>query len=303
MKLTIFTPTYNRINELCMLYESIRLAMLKCPKQCTVEWLIVDDGSKTDIKATVERLESVNNLEIRVFRKDNGGKHTAYNLAIDKCKGDLFVCIDDDDRLTENAIKDIFHLSKEIKENQKFLMCSGFVGRVIGWDDRKLGRELRHYPIISNTVEIRDKYHFWGEPEVYFSQYLKGRHFPVFYDEKFLTEAFLFDEITSCHPLVYTNVVMMKKIFLKGGLTDNQLRIRIESPKGATCYYKKRFSLSRGFLGKEKAEINRQRFGYWAKGRKRADKITIYTVLARPVSLAMYWLDWMAYRKMRKSNL
>ena len=127
MELTIFTPTYNRETFLEGLYKSIVCSVEACKSDDSVEWLIIDDGSKTDIEKVVNRFYDCSPFLIKYIKKNNGGKHTAFNLAITRASGDLFVCIDDDDRLTKNAITDIFKLARKYK-NTKYV---GYVGRVV----------------------------------------------------------------------------------------------------------------------------------------------------------------------------
>ena len=291
MKLTIFTPTYNRAFKLPELYESI-LTAAKNVEQDEIEWLIVDDGSTDNTAENVKSLIDCNELGIRYFFKGNGGKHTAFNYAIDKCDGDLFVCIDDDDKPTPNSLSDIFAIAKRFAKQS----VGAIVGRVVNTEGVPLGRTCFKDTLISNTIEIRDKYHFWGEPEVYYVKYLKKYRFDVFGDEKFLTEAYLFDEMSQVYPFVYTNTVMMVKEFLPGGLTDNATKIRISSPQGTVRYYDLRFKRSKGFFPKMKAAINRRRFNYWNKNRY-VYKKSLFSFIAVPFARLMYFKDRRGVKK------
>ena len=284
MHLTIFTPTYNRVSELPGLYKSIMESLARMPlnSEHKVDWLIVDDGSDLDVKKCIDTFQGIPKLDIGLIRKENGGKHTAFNFAIENADGNIFVCIDDDDRLTPNAIKDIFSLAEKYA-NKGY---GGFVGRVVDEGKEFLGKTIFDDILISNTVEIRDKYHFWGEPEVFFTSILKKYHFDVFPGERFLTEAYIFDQMSNDYPFVYTNTPLMIKKYLTGGLTDSQLKIRMQCPIGCEAYYYKRKQLCKGFKNKLKAEINRQRFGRYAKGTPQR-KTDIYKILAVPFSLVL----------------
>lgn len=286
MKLTIFTPTYNRFDELKGLYKSIIENLQDLRGGNSVEWLIVDDGSKDDISPVVSEFSSIEGLEIVLVKKVNGGKHTAFNVAIEKCSGDYFVCIDDDDRLSKGAINTIFDLCLKYLDGSK----GGVVGRVIDENGKLLGITIFDDILVSDTIEIRDKYHFWGEPEVFDLKILKNYRFDEFEGERFLTEAYIFDEMSKKYSFVYTNSVMMVKKYLAGGLTDNQLKIRVESPCGTEAYYYKRKMLCSGFVPKLKATINRQRFGVYCK-KKVKRPFDIYELLAKPVSILMILKD------------
>ena len=284
MKLTIFTPTYNRIKELPGLYKSIIDSMTDMTQKNddSIEWIIVDDGSDYDITDTVGKFRGISNLTIKLLKKTNGGKHTAYNMAIDEADSDIFICVDDDDRLTNNAVRDIFRLGRKYIDSK----YGGYVGRVVDENGKVLGRSVFKKPIVSNTIEIRDKYHFWGEPEIHFTKVLKKYRFDIFGDERFLTEAYLFDQMSCDYAFVYTNVPMMTKTYLDGGLTDNQLKIRMQCPMGCEAYYYKRKCLCKGFKHKLKATINRQRFGRYCHNAPKRKK-DIYELIAMPVSWLM----------------
>lgn len=298
MKLTIFTPTYNRKSELAGLFDSICASYKSLSANHSmdfIEWLIVDDGSTTEISDDIEIFKKSADFPVIFIKKENGGKHTAFNCAIEYTGADLFVCVDDDDRLTDNALKDIFALAEEYWDNKGELKYGAIVGRVVDEQNRLKGRNLSHMPIVSNTLEIRDKYRFWGEPEVYCVNKLKEFRFKVFESERFLTEAYLFDDMSTKYPFIYTNYAFMIKKYLDGGLTSNQLKIRIESPNGAEAYYYKRKFLCKGVFPKLKATINRQRFQYWSKKKDNREK-DIYELIARPISFFMWIRDKNQYK-------
>ena len=54
-----------------------------------------------------------NGFEIIYKYKKNGGMHTAHNLAYELIDTELNVCIDSDDRLSENAIEKIIDFWNE----------------------------------------------------------------------------------------------------------------------------------------------------------------------------------------------
>lgn len=285
MNITIFTPTYNRKTELSGLFDSINLAYSHINSDDQIEWLIIDDGSTIDIQDDVQEFVEKAMFSIRFIKKENGGKHTAFNKAIEVCDSELLVCIDDDDRLTEMSLKNIFILAKKYQK----MNYGAIVGRVVDEAGTILGKDLHNMPIVSNTIEIRDVYSFWGEPEVYYVDKLKRYRFDVFSGEKFLTEAYLFDKMSSDFPFLYTNETFMVKKYLKGGLTDNQTKIRVNSPCGSEAYYYQRKQLCKGFLPRLKATVNRQRFQFWTIPQRRP--LDIYELLAAGVSWAFYYKD------------
>lgn len=100
MILTIFTPTYNRVNTLPKLYSSL------CLQTCQdFEWLVIDDGSTDDTKELIDEFIKEGNVKIRYIYKENGGLHTGYNTAYANINTELCVCIDSDDYMPENAVE------------------------------------------------------------------------------------------------------------------------------------------------------------------------------------------------------
>ena len=103
--ITLFTPTYNRVHLLSRLYNSILMQDV-----IDVEWLIVDDGSIDDTEALIENFKKESIINIRYYKKSNGGKHTAINFGLQYAKGELFFIIDSDDVLAEILAKKIIDL-------------------------------------------------------------------------------------------------------------------------------------------------------------------------------------------------
>lgn len=70
MKHTIFTPVYNRANNMLGLAKHI--AEISYPKS-EFEWLIIDDGSTDNLKDVVSQIVAIYpDLVIRSIHKENG---------------------------------------------------------------------------------------------------------------------------------------------------------------------------------------------------------------------------------------
>lgn len=104
----------------------------------------------------------------------------------------------------------------------------------------------------------------------------------------------MFDKLTENHPLLYTNYPMQIKEYLAGGLTDNQLKIRVNNPNGTLAYYKQRFEMTHQIKYKIKALINYFRFYLHARHN--------HTSLIEPFYKASIWvapLGWFMWVKDR----
>ncbi|MDF9388210.1 glycosyltransferase family 2 protein [Vibrio sp. 1151_11] len=103
--ITLFTPTYNRANELLRCYNSIVSQSYEI-----LEWIIIDDGSTDNTKDVIEKIIEENKLDIGYYFQENSGKQAAWNKAVDLAKYDLFIGVDSDDALNKNALTKIQEL-------------------------------------------------------------------------------------------------------------------------------------------------------------------------------------------------
>lgn len=98
---SIILPCFNEENNV---EESlISLTNLDYPKD-KLEIIAVDDGSRDD---TLDKMLAfqLKNPTIKVLHKENGGKHTALNLAIPQATGEIIGTIDADCLVAPNALK------------------------------------------------------------------------------------------------------------------------------------------------------------------------------------------------------
>lgn len=130
-RLTVFTPAYNRAKTLPRAFEA-----LKKQSDKRFLWLIVDDGSTDNTKELVEEFQKEDcGFKIRYVYKENGGMHTAHNLAYRIIETELNVCVDSDDVLGEEAVKKILDFWDEhgSKEYAGLVgLDSDFDGKIIG---------------------------------------------------------------------------------------------------------------------------------------------------------------------------
>lgn len=77
------------------------LLALNYPKD-KLEVIVVDDGSTDNTWAEISKYKD--NPQVKIFQKENGGKHTAVNFGIDQTQADLIGCLDADSFVTPNAL-------------------------------------------------------------------------------------------------------------------------------------------------------------------------------------------------------
>ena len=222
-KITIFTPTFNRMEKLKILYES-----LIRQKNKKFEWLVIDDGSTDDTKSLINSFISEDIISIRYYYKKNGGKHTAYNYAIEKCETDFFVCVDSDDFLQKNDIDTIY---KNID-----LLKSKNIGLI--FPRKNSVNKVEKLKEFSNKeIDVMDLKFLTNEnietTIVLRTNAIKNDKFPEFKGEKFLSEEILYNSLTSKGKFLYINDYVVDAEYLTEGLTKNIYK-----------YYKQNFNSS-----------------------------------------------------------
>lgn len=111
---SIIVPVYNTAEYIG---ECIRSVL----SQTFTNWelILVNDGSTDDSQTICEKYKE-NDKRIKLIHQENGGQSKARNEALRLCKGDFFVFLDSDDRLTSDALA-VLH--KAIIDNNADISC------------------------------------------------------------------------------------------------------------------------------------------------------------------------------------
>lgn len=241
MKITVFTPTYNRAYTLPKLYES-----LKRQKFTDFEWVIVDDGSTDNTADVVSRMiEESPVFCIQYLRTENGGKHRAINRAIDLAQGELFFLVDSDDWLPDDSLEYIDQIESGIPTEQKNNFA-GIYGLKCHLNNEIIGRTFQGEKLDINFLQ-RNKYGIRGDKaEVYYTRVLKQYPFPEIEGEKFLTERIVWDKIAYDGYLIrFFNHNVYYCEYLEDGLTHGGYALYANNPKqwALAIYQDYRFGL------------------------------------------------------------
>lgn len=240
MKVTVFTPTYNRGYIIENLYKSLQRQTFK-----DFEWLVVDDGSTDNTKELFEKWKKEDNsFNIRYYKKENGGKHRAINYALDKAIGELFFTVDSDDYLTNDALEKINKWESELDKNKKF---AGIVAN-IGYSENKtinnLFKEeyldldlLQRYTYNENGKKVLD-----GERAyIFYTDIHRLYKYPEFDGENFMTEAVVWNRMANDGYLVrYFNDIIWIFEYLEDGLTKAGNKLFLDNPRGYGLWLKEK---------------------------------------------------------------
>lgn len=109
IRLTIFTPTFNRAKLLLPAFEALKRQTCK-----DFIWMVIDDGSTDDTRNVVSQWQNEDcDFRIEYFYKENGGLQTAYVEAIKHIETELCMCVDSDDYLLDDAVERLLSFWKQ----------------------------------------------------------------------------------------------------------------------------------------------------------------------------------------------
>lgn len=254
MKITIATATYNRCGLIKRLYESLIVQ-----KNLNFQWIVVDDGSIDDTTSYMKQIMEENKIKILYYKKNNGGKHTAINYAVEKCNTDYIFLVDSDDVLPLDSIDIIYEKIKYI-EHAPSLNIAGICGLKAHLDNKIVGNAL-DADLTCSYLTYRYKYGVTGDKaEIFKTSILKKYRFPEFKGELFCPEALVWNRISRDYNMYFFNRIIYLCEYQDGGLSDKSIELRRKSPQATLLYYAELSSSDINSYHKIKASVNFWRF-------------------------------------------
>lgn len=226
MKITVFTPTYNRGYIIENLYRS-----LQKQTYTNFEWLVINDGSDDNTSFQFDKWKKENNdFLIRYYYVKNGGKHRAINKATELAGGELFFIVDSDDSLTEDALESIIKWEETIQKKEKFCGISGNRGK----NKNEIWGTTFEGEFIDATSLDRIKYNIVGDKaEVFYTNVLKNYKFEEFEGENFITERTVWDRMANDgYKIRWFNKIIYLSNYLEDGLTKSGDNLFAKNPQG-----------------------------------------------------------------------
>lgn len=284
--ITIFTPTYNRVELLPRLYAS-----LLEQNNASFEWVIVDDGSTDDTENLIENFKKENKIKIKYFKQQNHGKHYAINKGVQLASGDYFFIVDSDDMLPRDSIQNIFDI---IEQTQNLENLGGVSGTCMTPDLVKVGNNSFE-SVFANSIDIRNKYNIKGDlAEVFKTDVLREFPFPEISGEKFCPEVLVWNRIARKYKLYYTDIPIYIAEYQPDGLTAKIVKIRMKAPIATMLTYSELAKAAIPLSQKVRATINFWRFAFnsnttFASKFKKVNPI--FSMIGLPLGFAMYKRD------------
>ena len=246
MRITVFTPTYNRAYIIDELYNSLK-------KQTFIdfEWLIIDDGSTDCTYEKVKNWRADNKkFPIRYYKFENSGKQKEINRALDLARGELFFTVDSDDLLTADALDKINQWEKTIPQCEKFCGFAGSDGDMTGKAINPIFSEEYVDATFFNRYAETGMFIGHDRPWVFYTDVHRQYRYPEFEGEKFIAEAVVWNRMAKDgYQIRCFNDVIYLIEHQEDGYTKKISQILIQSPKGYGLWKAEQMSfLKYGFL-------------------------------------------------------
>ena len=216
VKVTVFTPTYNRERYIGRLYASLREQT--CPD---FEWLVVDQG-EDGTEALVKGFRDEAPFPV-IYHRLTGerGIGRAMNAMMDIARGTLVMKVDDDDILTPDAISTVLEMEGTLREKECY---AGVSGLRMYPDGKAIGGEWPHEADWIDCTNLeRDRYGLERDKaEAYYLEVFRAfgpiRTVP---GEYYTWEGQLYDRIAHAGKLIrWFNRKIYITEYLPGGATD-----------------------------------------------------------------------------------
>lgn len=205
--------------------------------------MIIDDGSEDSTEKLVSQWISERKIDIVFFKKENGGKASALNFALDYLNTEYVVCLDSDDLFYPNAVeKAIVELEKTSNVNK---ICGILAlrnnpdGTVMGKNE--IPRNLSYVTASDIFLQLRLRTELIC---FYKSDIIKQYRFPIFEGEKFISPAWMQYKITQEYKYKVSREKYCQCEYFPDGLTKNKRKVIFNNPKGYTCIKKFSFDLA-----------------------------------------------------------
>lgn len=247
--LTVFTPAFNRAHTLSRTYESLISQSNK-----NFIWMIIDDGSTDNTAQLVKEWKTKNNgFEIHYIYKENGGMHTAHNLAYELIDTELNVCIDSDDKLADDAIEIIYSTWSRIKEKG----FAGIIGLNADFSKNIIGTCFEKDEMATTLNGFYQRGGKGDKKLVYRTDLMKKYPpYPKFDNEKLVGLGYKYLLCDLDYKLFAINRILCYVEYQMDGSTNNMWKQRLNNPKGFAFGKRVRMEHPFSFIGLIKDTIH-----------------------------------------------
>ena len=284
-RITVFTPAYNRAHTLPRTYESLCNQTDK-----RFVWMIVDDGSKDNTRELVDSWIAKDvGFSIEYYYKENGGMHTAHNVAYEHIRTELNVCIDSDDAMPPTAIEDILNFWDEKGSPDIagiIALDSDLEGKLIG---SGMPKEIEY----ATTDELYDVYGVSGDKKyIYRTDIITSvAPYPEYEGEKLVPLGYKYILVADHYKMALMDKVVCLEEYQADGSSNTIYRQYLQSPRGFAISKTLRMTRSKAYKNRVKniafyvAECRIAKDKNWLKN----SPLKLETVLYYPLGIIFHW--------------
>lgn len=282
MKVTVFTPTYNRDKLIARVFNSLASQTSK-----DFEWLIIDDGSTDSTETVVSEFRSLADFPIRYEKIENKGKANAINMALTLAKGEFFLVFDSDDWCTTDAIQRFLSTWDELGSQQDEY-CSvsclkAYVsGRIVGEDYFRMAKFGESYIDRFNRRIVGDKWEFLK------TSIHRNNIYDLASGERYMAPEYAWLGMGLKYKTVFLNEVLGVVEYQNDGISKNNLSNRIGSPESTLLFYQRALMRAKTLSTRRRVAINTFRFTLHCR---RSCTITSVGIVAVIVGSILYIAD------------
>lgn len=231
MKISVFTPTYNRAYILDRAYES-----LKRQTYTNFEWILIDDGSSDNTKELVEVWKEEGIVDIHYVFQENHGRFSAYNTACEYFTGELIAFLDSDDIYRENCLETIANCWNAIDDKNN---VSGILGSMQKEDGTLLGTDFPEGIDRERIYVLYDRYKLVGDRLIVMRTDLACQfRYPIYPNERFGGDSIVFNKVNELYPMVLLRDKLVVRQYLSDSITNNLLKNHLQSKNGMREHYR-----------------------------------------------------------------
>ena len=193
-------------------------------------WLIVDDGSTDETAELVNSWKKEDNgFEIQYIYKENGGMHTAHNIAYENIHTELNVCIDSDDKMALGAVSKIKRTWNQVREKGYaglIALDADFSGNLIG----------KGFPDGMQDTTLGGYYAAGGSGDkklIYRTDVINSvSPYPVFSGEKYVGLVYKYTLVDQKYRLFVLNDIICEVEYQADGSTGTMWKQYLQNPRG-----------------------------------------------------------------------
>ncbi len=227
--LSICIPTYNRFNDLKILFNSLKRQDFK-----NFELSIYDDASNDNTIDLIKEFSKI--YDIKYLRgKINLGRANALRESILLSSGKYIIIMDSDDYFLENSLNDLNIILQKNTSNT----IAGFVFLTASSNLKINGKRFIKNNKVSNMVTyLADENIYGDKKEIILSKIIKENLYLNEFNERRVPTSIMWLQISMKYDVICFNKVIAIKNYYKTGMSKNINKIRIDSPYSSFIYYR-----------------------------------------------------------------